>query len=323
MLTLFAVDVSEALRNLAMGHGNSDPFQRHYLGRNISADLWGILRGQKPQQALLKQSCSIGHSISQRRPIDLTAEQSASVLTHPTIRSLTKAAMGLRPGSQQYKDTKRAIRNEKQRLRRELKQTIRDEWTDEQATDDIERQIHGVGFSEPSTGDFSRPQRPAQKELLTKLTAPIVTTLKGQYTRRDDAIEAVSAYCYVQEGCAIRQPQQRPKEVNVPPSPDHPREGSPLYEASLSIFIADRKERPRRCFVCIGQAWCLPADDEPRLSELIHEFYTPNDLTKHFKRKHLSKVADRDQVDCKVCDMALNNKMHFQRHAIEIHGTVS
>ncbi|KAF4480421.1 hypothetical protein CGGC5_v011005 [Colletotrichum fructicola Nara gc5] len=302
-----SVDVSEALRNLAMGHGNSDPFQRHYLGRNISADLWGILRGQKPQQALLKQSCSIGHSISQRRPIDLTAEQSASVLTHPTIRSLTKAAMGLRPGSQQYKDTKRAIRNEKQRLRRELKQTVRDEWTDEQATDDIERQIHGVGFSEPSTGDFSRPQQPAQKRLLTKLTAPLVATLEGQYCRRDNAIEAVSAYCTVQEGCAVRRPQHGPKEDRIPPSPVTPREGSSLYEATLSVFVANKKERPRRCFVCIGQALCLPADDEQRLNELSHEFYTPSDLTKHFR----------------LCDVALKNKMHFQRHAIEVHGTVT
>ncbi|KAK0367579.1 C2H2 finger domain-containing protein [Colletotrichum limetticola] len=43
-----SVDVSEALRDLAMGHSNSDPFQRHYLGHNISADLWGIVCGQKP-----------------------------------------------------------------------------------------------------------------------------------------------------------------------------------------------------------------------------------------------------------------------------------
>ncbi|KAJ0358359.1 hypothetical protein COL26b_014499 [Colletotrichum chrysophilum] len=171
-----SVDVSEALRNLAMGHGSSDPFQRHYLGRNISADLWGILRGQRPQQALMKQSCSIGHSISKRRPIDLTPDQSASIAMHPTIRELTKALRELPLGSKQYKEAKRAIRNEKQRLRRELKQKIRDEWTNKQATDDIERQIQGVGFAEPGTGGACRPQGLAQKRLLAKLTAPIVNT---------------------------------------------------------------------------------------------------------------------------------------------------
>ncbi|KAK2762534.1 C2H2 finger domain-containing protein [Colletotrichum kahawae] len=158
MLTRNAVDVSEALWNLALGHGNSDPFQRHYLGRNISADLWGVLRGQKPQQALMKQSCSIGHSISERRPTGLTAEQSALVATYPTIRELTKALRELPQGSKQYNQAKRARRNEKQRLRRELKQRIRDEWTDKQATNDIERQIHGIGFANPATDNTCRPQ---------------------------------------------------------------------------------------------------------------------------------------------------------------------
>ncbi|KAG7073817.1 C2H2 finger domain-containing protein [Colletotrichum scovillei] len=318
-----SVDVSEALRNLAMGHGNSDPFQRHYLGRNISADLWGIVRGQKPQQALLKQSCSVGHSISQRRPIDLTAEQSASVATHPTIRALTKAIPKLPLGSKEYKEAKRMMRKEKERLRRDLKQQIRDEWTDQQATDDIERQIRGVGFAKAVTMDPSRPQGQAQKRLLAKLTAPVVTTLEGQYRRRDDAIEAVSAYCLVQEGCTVRRSQHRPAEGPLPPPSGQPRESTPLYEATLSVFVADKEERPRRCFVCIGQALCLPTDDEQRLNELMHEFYTSNDLTKHFKRKHLDKIADCDQVDCKVCDMTLDEKMHFQRHARDIHGTVS
>ncbi|KAK1837702.1 C2H2 finger domain-containing protein [Colletotrichum chrysophilum] len=263
-----SVDVSEALRNLAMGHGNSDPFQRHYLGRNISADLWGILRGQKPQQALMKQACSIGHSISRRRPIDLTPEQSASVATHPTIRTLTKAVQGLPRGSRQYTEAKQAIRNEKQRLRKELKQKIRDEWTDKQATDDIERQIHGVGFAKPTTVDTCRPQGPAQKRLLAKLTAPMVTTLKGQYRRRDDAIDAVSAYCSVQEGCTVRRsrPLSTPKGALSDP-PCNLLEGGPLYLATLSVFVTSEKQRPRRCFICIGQAMDLP-DDEDRLDDL-------------------------------------------------------
>ncbi|KAK2732924.1 C2H2 finger domain-containing protein [Colletotrichum kahawae] len=253
-----SVDVSEALRNLAMGHGSSDPFQRHYLGRNISADLWGILRGQRPQ------------------------------------------------------------------LRRELKQKIRDEWTNKQATDDIERQIQGVRFAEPATGGTCRPQGPAQKRLLAKLTTPIVTTLEGQYRRRDDAINAVSAYCSVQEGCTIRRchPPLTPKAALSDP-PCDPSEASPLYLATLSIFVTSENQRPRRCFICIGQAIGLPPDDKDRLDDLTREFYTSNDLTKHFRRKHLSKVADGDNIECKVCAMTLDHKMHLQNHAFKIHGTVS
>ncbi|KAI3532108.1 C2H2 finger domain-containing protein [Colletotrichum abscissum] len=319
-----SVDVSEALRNLALGHGNSDPFQRHYLGRNISADLWGVLRGQKPQQALIKQSCSIGHSISERRPTGLTSEQSASVVTHPTIRDLTRALRELPQGSQQHKEAKRMIRNEKQRLRRELKQKIRDEWTDKQATDDIERQIHGVGFANPTLGDTCRPQGPAQRHLMAKLTAPIVATLEGQYRRRDEAINAVSAYCLVQEGSTVplSRPQSAPKAAVCNPTSDPP-EGGRLDLAMRSVFITHAKERPKRCFVCIGQALDLPSDDRGQLDELTHEFYTSNDLTKHFRRKHLSKVADGDRSECKVCKMTLDHKMHLQNHALKIHGTVS
>ncbi|KAI8164754.1 hypothetical protein K4K50_011431 [Colletotrichum sp. SAR 10_71] len=80
------VNVSAALRNLVMGHANSDPFRKHYLGRHVRVDLWGILRGQKPQHAIVKQACSISHSISKRRPIDLTAAQVASISTHPLRR---------------------------------------------------------------------------------------------------------------------------------------------------------------------------------------------------------------------------------------------
>ncbi|KND85610.1 hypothetical protein TOPH_09291, partial [Tolypocladium ophioglossoides CBS 100239] len=73
-----SADISESLRNLALDHANSNPFQKHYLGREVCADTWAILRGQKPQQALIRQACSTGHSISKRRPTDLTPEQAAS-----------------------------------------------------------------------------------------------------------------------------------------------------------------------------------------------------------------------------------------------------
>lgn len=134
-----------------MDHANSISFQKHYLGREIAADLWGILRGQKPQQALIQQSCSIGHSISQRRPADLTAEQALSVNILPLVQRLTRELQNLPWRSQQYKDAMRVLRKEKQRLKRELKQKIRDEWTAKQAVDDIECQLQGDGFKPVAT----------------------------------------------------------------------------------------------------------------------------------------------------------------------------
>lgn len=312
------MDVSEALRNLAMGHATSTPFRQHYLGREIGVDLWGILRGQSPQQALLKQSGSIGHSISRRRPTDLTPGQSASVLTHPTIVALKKAAQRHPRGSEPYIAAQRAIRNEKQKLRRELKHDVRDKWTDNQATDDVERQLGGHGFAEFEKDSDCRPQTSSQKCLLAALTAPLVTTLEGQFRRRNDAINAISNYCLVKEGGTPR--QSRPRAAIDTTSSIDPPEDSPVYNAIISTFVNDTKERPRRCFVCIGEALNLPPEDA---HDLIGEFYSSTELTRHFKNKHLSKIKGDDKVECKVCQLELNNRMHFQSHAMKTHGTVS
>jgi hypothetical protein len=75
-----------------------------------------------------------------------------------------------------------SIRKEKQMLRRDLKQKIRHEWTAKQAVEDIERQRRGDSFAEDGVVDTRcSPQRPSQKRLVEALTAPVDTTLEGQY----------------------------------------------------------------------------------------------------------------------------------------------
>jgi hypothetical protein len=305
-----------------MDHASSVPVQRHYLGREIDKDLWSILRGIKSQHALVKQSCSIGHSISKRRPIDLTPEQSASVNTHPLIRSLTLKLRRLRKGSGEYKVVHQMQKKEKQRLRRELKQQIRDNWTAKQAVDDIERQLDGLGFAEPAPDTSCRPQRPAQKRLMEALKSPAATDIEGQYRRRDKAIDAIILYCTVEEGRTVPQrPSVSMERSRGFPSSDSPFKGL-LNAAVLSLFVKDGRERPRRCFICVGIALFLLPDD-PRIIELIHEFYTSGDLSKHFRRRHLSTLQANDSSKCRICVMTLEDKKHLQSHARLVHGTVS
>lgn len=313
--------MSEALRNLSLDHANSVPFQKHYLGRIVRADPWAIIRRGKPQQALIDQACSIGHSVSKRRPTGLTAEQAASVATEPSVRRLTNQLRKLRPGSEQHKKTHRSLRSLKQKLKRELKHKIRDDWTDEQAVNDIERQLQGKGFAEPVMDHAMCPQRPAQKLLVEALTSPVGDTLEGQYSRRDNAIDAITAYCSVEEGPTIRRCHLQTKTTGSPNERREPSEDSPLFLATLSVFIENPKQRPRRCFLCVGAALSLPPDD-PRVEDKIQEFYTSGDLSKHFRRRHLSQLRDNERPLCQVCDMTLAHKMHLQSHAISVHGTV-
>ena len=305
-----------------MDHANSDPLQRHYLGRNIDRDLWALLRGLAPQHALTTQAASISHSASKRRPIDLTAEQAASVNTHPQIRLLQQELRKLTPRSQEYRAARRNIRKEKQRLRRNLKEKIRSEWTANQAVDDIERQLRGDGFAEDALVDTRcSPQRPSQRRLVEALTAPVDTTLEGQYRRRDQAIDTIAAYCLVEEGAVVRRAQATPSTKRPSATPDRPAD-SPLCIALRAIFVKDKKERPRICFDCVGKALSL-APDDPEIDNLIHEFYTSGDLTKHYKRKHLRHIGETDRPACKVCKMSFQRKSILQNHALSVHGIVS
>jgi hypothetical protein len=75
-----------------MGHApNPDTFQRHYLNRNVCADLWAVHRELEPQQQLVRQATSHGHSRSQRRPVELTSDQAAALKADPKMVKMTQA----------------------------------------------------------------------------------------------------------------------------------------------------------------------------------------------------------------------------------------
>jgi hypothetical protein len=317
---------SDAIRNLALDHGSSDPFQKHYLGRQLRIDTWAIIRGHKPQQALLKQACSIGHANSKRRPTELNAQQLASVNTDPRIKNLEMRLKGLPLRSKERQEAVRSLRKEKQRLKKALLERIKEAWTDEQAVEDIQLQIQGCTFPEPPAADpVCLPQRPAQKRLVDALTAPMGNSLGDYYRCRNNAIDAIVAYCSVAEGRTARRAKISAKK-DPDPNP-HPSSlnDNRLEAVVLSVFVNSGTERPRRCFMCVGTAISLEPDD-PQSKELIREFYTSGDLSKHFRRRHLSQISHVSHgasLPCAICDITLMSKTHLQNHAIKVHGTVS
>lgn len=123
--------------------------------------------------------------------------------------------------------------------------------------EDIERQLRGDGFAEDIMADTScSPQRPAQKRLVEALTAPVEATLEGNRLRRNRAIDAVTAYCFVEEGCVVRR-ARAPLDTKRPATPRHRPVDSPLRVATRFIFVKNEKERPKICFVCVGKALSL------------------------------------------------------------------
>lgn len=43
----------------------------------------------------------------------------------------------------------------------------------------------------------------------------------------------------------------------------------------------------------------------------VYAFYTPSDLSKHFKCKHLRQIDANVAIKCKLCKVTMQNKMHF------------
>ncbi|KAI1157437.1 C2H2 finger domain-containing protein [Nemania serpens] len=310
-------DISESLRNLSLGHSNSVPFQRHYLSREICADTFAIVLGEAPQQALITQSCSIAHSKSKRRPTKLTPEQLAMINTDPRVKAMDRKLRGM-PRGEGRTTISRNLRNLKQRMKNALWKKSQKEWANQQAVDDIERQLRGEGFARAPVHSSS-PQHPAQKRMVEALTAPAEYTLEGQYRRKNRAIHALIAYCSVEEGRTLRH-----TGVVVAKTIKCPKKsiaGSPVDAAVLSVLVKTENERPKRCFLCIGKAMDLPPEEVRE--GLLHEWYSPQDLTKHFRRRHLSRMQKDNRVHCRVCGITLDHKEHFQNHARRVHGTVS
>jgi hypothetical protein len=160
------------------------------------------------------------------------------------------------------------------------------------------------------------------------LTLPWAT-FKEEMLRQTEAINAIATYCLFEEGNTCRLPQAtrsagracnavKKEEDNRANSERKPPDAS--QEGKLKLFAAMRSvmtdKRPQTCFICV----CNPNLD---LDKCTQVFKTHGDVTKHIKRKHMKNIKEGDPIDCGLCKLPLAHKMHLQRHAIEVHSTVT
>jgi hypothetical protein len=282
----------------------------------------------------MRQACSIGYSASKRRPTHLTSEQSASINDDPKIQDLLRQRECLLSKGNKSDKVRTSLRkiskdiqSEKARLRRKRKDQVRKTWSREQAVTDIERQLAGKTFEDPPTSPSDEDAHPAQKRLYEALTAPATNTIESEYRRRNNAILSVMSYCSVQE--PPLPPMTRSKAIatqkdvsNLHDNTTKDTASSALGDAITSVFVKNRTERSRRCFLCVGRATTLEPSD-PAAHGLIKPFYSSGDLSRHFKRRHLSNLQPNEKLHCRLCNETLDHKMHLQNHAEMVHGTVS
>ncbi|KAF1364477.1 hypothetical protein EJ07DRAFT_27239, partial [Lizonia empirigonia] len=318
-INVYVGNVSEAMQNMMMGHASITTFLRHYLSRRVTVDTQAVVRGIRPQDALMRASCTMSRSIDRRRPRRLTTKQSESVNDHPTLRSLLKQRERLKATLKnatkhsKYKELSRKINQERQYQRHMLLQNVKERWEYEQPVRDVERQL-AEGKIEHDPEVAGAAMLPAQKELADSVLSQSGTTIKEEMCRRDRAIRAVMLYCGIEEGGMN---STRTKQPNIITRPAVKAQSECNEEALETAKVLVYKDpRPKICFICLGNKK-LPTEVR------TYSFYTPGDLSKHFKRKNLQNIKDEESLSCELCQVSLDGKMHLQRHAQDVHGTVS
>ena len=320
-----SVDVSNALRNLVLDHApNSDTFQKHYLNRNVCADLWAIHRAKNPQQAVIQQATSHGGSRDSRRVFALSDHHIADVKQDPEYARLTQLldSRTLPYRSAQRKGiTKQRKALYKKLKAKKLKQVI-EEWNRRKDHQDIERQARGESFDdEPSTHVSAPPMSAVQTRMFNALMAPLVNDLEAQFQRRTKAILALMEYCYEEEPLHTKVLDAARKSAPPRPAPSPMKsvedDMDDYKRSTLAKVMGARKIR--RCFLCVVKA-CLLGHDHTRFDELCHECYDAGSLARHFISTHLDSLREDQKFECPLCLKKLIHKNHLRVHADAIHG---
>jgi hypothetical protein len=144
------------------------------------------------------------------------------------------------------------------------------------------------------------------------LTLP-ETSLENKNRRRIAAVNAITAYCGVEEGPASCRIQRgRPVKDDSPPALKA-EEPDALSQAIRSI---KREKRPTKCFVCLG-------NPSLTLCKRVASYATSGSLSRHFLRKHVSRLQGGVHIDCRICGVRLEDRVKLLIHAERFHGTVS
>lgn len=323
--------VTESMQNLILQHANISTFLKHYLDRNISIDVQNIYRGLEPQKDLLILISSMSRSIDARRPWKLTTEQSASVHTLPHIIKLQEHVNTLRKrkdsgceeediGTTHAKALRR-FNNEKQRQKRLLLKEVKAKFNKEQPVIDSERQLlkEPIDIDSKDTLIQEDQMGPEHLCLVNAIITLPGTTLEKEYERRINAINAVVAYCTVEEGPATNRQVNRPKAhskdnaqkdaVSIPELSDAEILGTALSSVAVG-------ERTDYCPICIG-------NPDLALRERTRKYATGGSLTRHVVRTHVHPLNEdkNDFVVC--CNVRMVTRKEILRHEEQRHRIVS
>ncbi|KAL4748723.1 hypothetical protein BDW72DRAFT_205428 [Aspergillus terricola var. indicus] len=353
-------EVTDALQNVILQHADIRTFVRHYEV-DVDVDVQGIVRKTESQTPLVRFACSFNSAEESKSLNKLPAvlarqekvnkrkqkwEDCKAKLQHANMaashcgedckpdlwlqKKLELLEDRTMEAKRRYNIAIRELRNEKQRQR---SQRIRENlkcYRNEQPVINVKRQLAGklVNTKVMNTLEHKSSMAPQHLAVINALLTMPGTTLEAECQRRIDAINALTAFCPVEEGRPIPRTNQSCRR----PVPDDDDEASTpvkrqrqvleddtkiaLRQAMEFVKVKDQRERPTTCFLCLGNP-NLP------LKERTAKHKTPGSLTRHFLRKHINRPWPARGVECNVCGiMSLEQKADLLNHAELCHGTV-
>lgn len=217
----------------------------------------------------------------------------------------------------EYTLGRQKINAAKMKLLRELKNKIRAEWTERQAVEDIERQVHGLGFAPPEATRSPRPMTTLHNALVETLNMSLICDLQTQRARRTDAVRAIAAYCEVEEPLSTKLIRE---QLANGPSTAQILQSESREQLRQSVIVKADGDCVLRCFICVAKGIRLSPDD-PKVALFCHSFSGRREVLRHFRVQHLSKVGPLDRTRCPICPgLVLKHKAHLERHADDVHG---
>ncbi|OJD22678.1 hypothetical protein ACJ73_05976, partial [Blastomyces percursus] len=333
--------VGDAEQNLVLKHASIRTFLDHYIPRTVGINMQPLISGLDPNAPLMRAITRIGRWLDKRRPRHLTDVQKATVEQDPELQeAIQKRDRAERRAVQtnsseaieKFERRKDDVKKTRNRLLYRYRKQVREEFDDEQAVIDIERQLSGMALDDEAKETLEEEQMlPAQIHLLSKLlTWPTSRSVEEELRRRDAGVEAVRMYCGVLEGGPRRgrRPKAPPPSPPLPPtqalgdtddrSKTHDEVSPEGWDDALRAaeeHIRNAK-KPRGCFECFAH----PGSSDHRR---IHRYSRPADLGRHFRDDHLRHLKDGEPANCSWCEIELEHKMHVQSHAKMVHRVLT
>ena len=196
---------------------------------------------------------------------------------------------------------------------------------------DSEQQLAGKLVDEEMMGALEQISYMILQHMIlidTVLTMP-GSTVKKEYQHWIMTINAVIAFCDVEERSPMRQPIATQKQKHCATDALQsiflakkqacliPGEcETPIYQAIVSVCIKYPKEQPTICFLCLGTP-LLPKH------ERLKNYKTSGSLSCHFVDRHIKAYPKTMRVKGDVCNKELGHKAALMNHAERVHGIVS